>query len=799
MRLYLLLCISICSLVCSQHSKPLLWFNFNNNGILSVIDDKSRINPRVFLESINNNDHFMSIGYVHLKNNYLKSATTIEKIKKHIIETNELSIKITLKSSKTNSDIFCLFCIISDNEYFGVLDTTIKDCSNINFGVIIIKNIIMIINRDTHSLDCHDSSIQTIIPSEKKQTFLFQMNKTHKKIYMNDRLLLETTSTNDVKDISNWNDDYKIFIGKSTHKRSNSYINIIDVIIWNEIVPFNIINSYDSVNPTKPHQQITEPVQTKNKPTEYYENGENNNYRIMKWIANKEDSIFIDPTKMEDMYVMKSSCSVDYMDSLDFVVMTYYNKENMYVQMRSEYGSKELDPAFYTSKITEEFVFNKKDNMRFTKIKYLIHLKESLANAGPITFYIGLYSKTNDKLLFRYPCMINTMKKTENGNFAIMSVVDSVKIMNIKVEVIDFFIKNHNLHIDFTTEFDNHFNRDVVFENETIVESGGYPMKIVMVGRNKEKQKWRMFTNRGALKNFVENEYASLSIIYFFVKDIGIVVKTQLSLIVNDFASIKRTKNIYKSGNMRRFRKNNEKRNIGVVESFYSDSRLTKKLNSLFYTEPIYMTISAIDKNTNYTQTECNNWNTLLQVKKIILQVEKSNGIHHYDITNSIHQYDHEMYKNLSVCLSTTILSFKLNKFHLEGSLPLKEPFFSIEWKFVDDASIIKILPKKHDPDLMYKIFDGVKKSYIHKTRNINVRCCPLWECGLHSSRCIWDENKEIFAMAFLASLFVLVLIFFVLYIRRVCSNKKVDDYEVNNYKKDDDWNRRYANVIDMK
>jgi hypothetical protein len=783
MNICILLLALIFSILAKHSNEPILWFNFKNNGVLSTIEDKSRVNQRIYLESINNKEHFISSDHVHLRNNYLRSVNSIQKIKTNILKTNELSIKVSLKSSQIYTDIFCLFCIMHDQELLGKLDTVIKDCSNINFGIIIIKNILMVINRDVRSIDCRDSSVQVVVPFEKKQVFLFQMNNKYKRVYMNDKLLLEDAPINGIPDISNWNDDYKIFIGKNIKKNSNAYINVVDIILWSEIVPFNIIHSF---NPKEEKiAKLAEIQPQNNEMTNYYENSENNNYLLSKWITS-DKSLFVDPTKAEDIYVKKSGCFVDYMDNSEYRVRTYYNKDTMDVRLRLEHNSKELDSDAYTSKSTETYELNKKDNIRFNKIDYVIRLNEPLTLNEPILFNIVLLAKGTNRKLYNYPCTIYTNTMVEKGNKVTASVVDSVRLLNTRVKVTDFFIKNDDLHIDFTTTFENHFNRDITLEEKTIVESNGFPMKIKLLNKEKEIQKWRLTTKKHAFKNFDENQYASTNVIYFKLKDIGIVVKTQVTFISDDFSVIKRARNLYGAANTKYNKKKNKKSEMVIVETFYSEPSLTKQMEVLYYSKPIYMTVSVMDAATNTSVLACNDKNVLLQIKKITIEVEKSNGIHHYDITNLIHHHTHELYKDRKICLSTIILSFQLEKYHLDGSLPNKQPFFKIEWKFIDDITMIGLLPKKHDSEFLNKMFDGNERNYFHRTRTIDVRCCPLWECGLSSGRCVWTDNKEIIVGAFLGAIVLVVFFFFVLYLKnkmfgKLADKHKEEDYALNN------------------
>lgn len=747
---------------------PIVWFDFNNNGLLSNTVDKSRVYNKIFLGSINNNDHRISLGYTRIKN-YLKSINNIEKIKKSILQTGEITIKISLKSNKIGNDLFCLFCIIGDEKEFSNLNEIVKDCSHINFGILIVRNMIMIINRDTHSTDCKDSSIQTTFMPENKQIFLFQMNKDYKRLYINNKLVIEKITPNNRKDISNWNDSYKIFIGKNGN--SNSFVDMIDLLIWNNIMSFSAVNSFDQHVPTFHLKKSIEEIPKKNVLTRYYEQQENNNYILSNWMSTDKDILTYKEGTQEEVYVKKSSCSIDYHHVTGYSVKTYYIKEKMKIQLQILGNGKLVEKTLYNKTSSEKYILSKKTNIRFIRKKYNIQWKQQLIIDEPIQFQISLFSRQTKELLFNYPCSIFTSKFYENENQVIISAADSVKKMEIKVSVTDLFIKYDELYIDFNTRFSNHFNRDIFLGNETIVDSAGFPMGIYLLSREKENQKWRMKTTERATKNIKKKQHSFLYIFYFTLSEIGLIVKMQANVLINDFNKIKRIKNIYGGERRRKFgKKEDKKKNLSIVESFYLDKELTKPIQNLYYNQPIYMTISIIDKTTNTSHEQCSDKSLVLHVDKITLEVEKNNGIHHYDITNSIHKYNHDIYKKRGVCLSSVILSFQLSKYHLDGSL--NKPFFQIGWRFLDDSSVVAMLPKEKDPNVMDELFEKEEKNHFYKTSRIDVRCCPFLECGV-PNRCLLEQNKEFIGVVILFTVLFVVLVFFIHWVYQFITDNK--------------------------
>ena len=709
-------------------NKPLVWFNFNNHGVFSVIDDKSRIKNRIYLENINNGDYYVGVGYSRIRNNFVQSVDNIEKIKNNLLASNEMSIKIKTKSIKTDNDVFCLFCIIDKK---ASLKETAKKCSNINFGVMIVRNKLIVINRNIHSTSCTDTSFQTTIIPTENDVFLVQISSKRKKIFMNDKLLLEKRNNNN--DVSNWNDNYSIFIGKQT--KSDSYVDIIEILMWSSIVSFDKIQLLESYPPKK---KPIEKLVVKNELDMLYKSKENNNYHIVDWINDNADSIYIDNLGQNNIYVKKSTCGVE-RDLSKYNVKTYYDKKTMYSTLDIYQNSIKLNEN-YTIESKQKKVFNKKNNIRFNKIEYLIDVKKEIPMYNSMFFFISVYSKTK-QLLYRYPCQVNTVRMIENSNYVKINVVDGIKIMNIRTTIIDFYIKNNDLVVEFTSEMDNHLNKDLFLIDATIVDSYGYEMEFALLEENTKIQKWRLSTKNQSFLNFDKNDYFSVVFVYFKLKDINISVKMQINVVILDFSKIKQVNIVYNKNNTQRLKSNKKlnKKKLKLIEQFYLDKNFTIPTREIHFNKPNYLMITI------HTDRKIK---PVLKIEKIVMEIEKRNGVHHYDITKFQVEHKQNSKNNTEIDFSSVYFEFKLKKHQTNSMVYTSNLFLKIHWKILEDTSVIdqySIHPKK----IRDSFFSEIKKHNVHTTKSINVVCCPYQLCGFSTIYCMIEYKSLILIVVF--------------------------------------------------
>lgn len=244
-----ILCIILflCVQSCDRHRvNMIMWINSNKTSMSLPIKDLSGVQPLMDLHGDKNKYNKLKDDSIVIDNkNYLKTLEKNDKLRLNILKSGEFTIQLVLDTKQINRESFCLFCILNDKKI--KLTEKLKDCSNIDFGIMRFGPVLKIISRNSYSTNCHDSSDTYLWKREydlEKYQIITYVNDEHsKKLYINGKLIqtIPVIKQNPKMDISNWNDKYKIYIGGEEHVHSEKF-KIYDISVFSSALSLLNLN-----------------------------------------------------------------------------------------------------------------------------------------------------------------------------------------------------------------------------------------------------------------------------------------------------------------------------------------------------------------------------------------------------------------------------------------------------------------------------------------------------------------------------------------------------------------------------